>query len=150
MLYLRAKVDWLVPATENIRKCLPEVPGADFGSGYIAERLARVFLQRLPSSHGKLLVELLPSPPDFLAEQMTPEGDTSIGYVHLLESASHSLILNAILDPGQQETVCERLVDVFLETLSYRLPPDVLYVITPDLPAEIRQRLQRRYTREAA
>lgn len=136
-------INWLAETTQFIYS---DAPDAACCAEYVAERLAALFLERLPPELGSELLALLPAHElrgrsSDLGESASSGRNSSIGFTDFVERARQALGCFRAVDLDLEPDLPRRVAEIFLWSLAHPLPAGFKERIAANLPAEIRFRM---------
>ncbi len=144
------------------RSLLSHFPEARFYSVYLVERLSALLLERLPAEISHSILKLLPltlAKDHFssLIANVTPDADSSIGYVDFVKRAESTLgcsdlgkqslqlgsldSLDSLDSEDELYKYSEKLTNVFLWAIAQELPAEIKTRMVENLPSELRARM---------
>ncbi len=135
------KNDWLSKACQHIAEN-EEI--MEESSRYVCERLAALLINRLPEEISRSLIGLLPDPPAWMFTQIQKEGDPSISYSDFIECAMDAIALeipDRATDEHSLEQAGRRVADLFLASLAYEVPGNIVGELSHRLPDDLSFRI---------
>lgn len=147
-----SKIDWLKITSRSLEAQISSCEGC---ANYLAERLAALWLQRLPREMRLRVLNLLPEEILHEAENLRAsvaqiQSDRSIGFTDLVEDAERALGCASSLQwPKQEEEIevrmsllSEEVASTFLSSFFQAIPPDLREELIGALPYDLRFHLK--------